>query len=365
MRDHSVDEPVGRLPDIADPAWDDRRARAVLERVRASSTPPRRRWMVPAAALACGAAALALYANPLRAPTQAPQVLVQPKAPTTVIRLRDGSRAEPLRDETALRLVRDEPHDATFELPKGGGRFEVVPNKARRFRVLAGEVSVQALGTVFTVDHLQAGRVRVAVVVGRVAVTWTGGGETLSQGQEGTFPRADEPRTAPPVAEPPTTERRPTTQRSDDWRSLARDGAFRRAYAAMTAPSARAVRDVPDELLLAADVARRAGYPEVAVRHLTRLLTAHAGDARAFVAAFTLGRVHDGQGQPAAAARAFEQAHLLDPNGALAQDALARAARAWHTAGDLPRARAAASRYVSRYPQGEHVQDLKTLIRSP
>jgi len=115
--------------------------------------------------------------------------------------------------------------------------------------------------------------------------------------------------------------------------------------------------------MLAADVARLTAHPEQAVRPLRSVCERHASDRRAPVAAFTLGRVLlDELGRAGEAAAAFQKARMLWPEGPLAEDALAREADAWERAGRHDRARATASDYVRRYPDGRHVAGMRKLV---
>jgi transmembrane sensor len=121
----------------------------------------------------------------------------------------------------------------------------------------------------------------------------------------------------------------------------------------MTAEGAGAVRDEPGDLLFAADVARLSGNPALAVPRLERVIRAHAGDSRAPLAAFTLGRtLLDGLGRPREAADAFARARRLSPGGALAQDALAREVESWSRAGEAGLAHQRALDYLRLYPGG-------------
>jgi transmembrane sensor len=77
-----------------------------------------------------------------------------------------------------------------------------------------------------------------------------------------------------------------------------------------------------EDLLALADVARLSGHPRDAIEPLERVVTEHAEDPRASLAALTLGRVElHSLGEPALAARAFEKAIALNIPGGLAEDA--------------------------------------------
>lgn len=305
----------------------------------------------------------------------------------TEVRLADGSRAVPLRTDTILTLETDRSVESRILLGSGSARFDVETNPDRRFIVQAGDVSVEALGTVFEVarwtpgsDAVPEGRVRVKVSEGRVRVRWPRGEAELPAGEESLFPPENDQgagestnerteadnvgRDAPPHEPSGTAPREASPDHGPDhgWRALARAGEFDRAHHALTAAGAQAVRDRPAELLLAADVARLSGHPGEAVSPLRRVLSAHASDARAPLAAFTLGRIYlTDLGRPGEAARSFARARRMQPGGSLAESALAREVEAWSRSGQSELARDRAEEYVARYPSGARVRLVRRL----
>ena len=115
-----------------------------------------------------------------------------------------------------------------------------------------------------------------------------------------------------------------------------------------------------EDLMLAADAARLSGHAAEAVPYLERLLREHSSDARAPLAAFTIGRISLAQlGRPGQAADMFALSRRLAPAGALASDALARETEAAAAAGDGARARRLATEFVSRYPSGRRTQAVR------
>src|SRR6202000_2862299 len=116
-------------------------------------------------------------------------------------------------------------------------------------RVQAGQVIVEALGTVFTVDRTGTG-VRVNVGRGRVRVGYGTGSSELAVGQSGTFPppavpATDSAATNPSVAPSssasevaaPAPAASPTGGafggEGPGWRELARAGKSSEAYRAL------------------------------------------------------------------------------------------------------------------------------------
>jgi transmembrane sensor len=189
---------------------------------------------------------------------------------------------------------------------------------------------------------------------------------------------ADEPPPgAPPVNEPPAAQAQaplgsapsepprkklPKAPVEAPFLALARRGDYRGAYAAL-GPEGRkreSERDDVDALLLLADIARLSGHAPEAVAPLSRIVTRHAGDPRAAIAAFTLGRLElDALGQPSRAAQSFQAALDLGLKEPLIEDAQARLVEARARAGDSTGARAAAAAYERRFPQGRRLSDVR------
>jgi transmembrane sensor len=259
-------------------------------------------------------------------------------------------------------------------LEKGAARFDVIHRDERVFRVEAGPVAVQVLGTTFAVERIDGQRSRVSVEQGRVRVFWSGGSRDLAAGEAGAFPPDNAspaivalPSAAAGVAEassvsPPTAHPQPVERQAEPsaWRQLAVGGAFDDAYVALKREGMQGVHEEVNDLLLAADVARLSHHPSEAVEPLSRILQRHPTDPRASLAAFTLGRVRlESLGQPREAASAFAQARSLDPHGELSGDALAREVEARAAAGETEAARGLAEQYVREYPAGSRIRSVR------
>jgi hypothetical protein len=147
------------------------------------------------------------------------------------------------------------------------------------------------------------------------------------------------------------------------WMALAGQKRFGEAYGLLSQVPLRELAD-PDDLLLAADVARQAGKPERAVPFLQRVVKEHPQELCAQLAGFSLGKIYlDGLDEPALAARSFASVRAMAPTGGLAQDALAREVEAWARAGQTARAHDAALEYVRLYPNGRRVAAVRDLGR--
>ena len=384
------------LPD-AKRAWSDER----VERVEEAMLRRRARRAVRRGALAA-LAMIVLVAGSL----------LWWRRPATLT-LADGSTVR-LRDRLSVARVRTAGAERTVvELVAGSALFDVTHVEGRLFRVEAGAVAVEVLGTRFIVERSERS-VKVAVERGRVRVLGVGpehllaAGEILElpSGPLGPTPSAPatpvdapgpnpnpSPAPAPvpapvpvpvPVPEfepghpgieaPPTPAAPPTplvdqpaprpqrhaSPASPAWRAPAEQGDFDRAYRELSRSGPKSVRDVPNELLLAADVTRLSHHPSEAVPLLERVVRDHPKDPRAPLAAFTLGRaLLDELGRPQQAAAAFARARALAPTGPLAADALGREVEAWSRAGDTGRARARAEEYLRAYPKGARLSSVR------
>lgn len=152
------------------------------------------------------------------------------------------------------------------------------------------------------------------------------------------------------------------------WKELARHGQNAKAYDELGPGGVERVAQgaAVDDLLVLADVARLSGHPREAVKPLERVVSEHAADPRASLAAFMLGRVElDSLGAPAAGAAAFERAIILGIPGGLAEDAYSGVVESRAKAGDLSGARAAASEYLARYPRGRRAEEVKRWASEP
>lgn len=308
-------------------------------------------------------------------------------AQPSLLQLPDGSSVQANSSDARVETVAVGPSGVTLRLESGTATFSVTPNPKRPFRVIARDATVSVLGTVFSVG-LEAGAVRVGVERGRVQVDSMAGTRILTVGEADRFATREpsapppDPATAEPVPTPepatapePAAELDPTSPVSltptpvraaapatASWRSLAKDQNYVAALARLTAEGPNSVRDTPEDLLLAADVARLGGRPDRAVAPLQRVIADHPFDPRAPLAAFTLGRTLLEQlGRPREAARAFATARRLDRGGTLTQDALAREVESWAGAGEADQAHERALEYARLYPQGRRLAAVRRL----
>lgn len=378
--------------------WDDGHVDVLLRRTKARA---RRRTVYRVAVAAAAVIVLSLSAAvflPDRVPERvaARALVVQSSETERVLHLADGSVVALLGEDSDVVIMRVSEEEIRLRLTRGAARFQVVPGLERAFRVNAGDVDIDVLGTTFEVRRDGAGA-RVRVLEGQVRVTWppahearlTAGGEGRFPGREPTVhvpeearkkraaaepPTVESPATEPPAVESPNSKpelasaphaaqrrrasgrstRPARSERHRRWVELAEAGDYEAAADLLDeAPLEEATLD---ELLLASDTMRLAGRPLRALDFLDRAAALAETDHRAPIVAFTRGRLLlTALSRPHDAAEAFAQARALAPDGALAMDALAREVEARARAGDAEAARARAEEYIARYPNGLRV----------
>jgi len=262
------------------------------------------------------------------------------------LRLGDGSLAMPIEPGSSVTVLAESPEHVDLALQRGRARFDVVPSAKRVFSVQAGDVTVTVLGTAFTVERV-ADRIGVVVERGTVRVDWKVGTRQLHEGESGWFPplfvessgEEVSPRTPDPAP-------MPSARPHETKRSAPREESGETA----------------EGLLAEADAERAAGHVEQGAAILRRLLRDHAHDARAPLAAFTLGRLLLVElDRPREAATAFAQVRALASRGPFAEDALAREVEAWKRAGDADKVRARAQEYLKNYPSGRRANTVRIL----
>jgi len=358
-----AEEPLFDLPERIQPHWTNRRAarvRAAIDRhVRRRRAA---RWAAGASSLiVAGCLVFALVTRQRRpdALASGSPAQVQSSAPPQE---RMEPSATPLTADTEL-VVDPKGAGRAFVLRRGSARFVVTHDERHPFLVRVGPLVVEDLGTTFSVARLSENEIDVAVEEGHVAVLCESSRTELGGGQHRTF-TCGEPAKRVAATQPPSTVDRPAPRivraRGDSataaaWKILAERGHYGEAYDVLRHEPEASVRDETHELLLAADTARLSGHSSEAVPYLQRILAQHGSDPRAYLAAFTLGRVLlDELGRPAEAAKAFERARA--PRAPLAEDALAREIEACARAGDTRRAHALALEYRRSYPQGRRLR---------
>ncbi|HEY8088312.1 MAG TPA: FecR family protein [Polyangiaceae bacterium] len=358
---------------------------------------PRVRWV---AALAAVAAVVAMLLLRDRTPTMAGPgplrlegggeitALAAQETAVRTVSFSEGSRIE-LAPGARLQPLENGPTAFSSLLVNGRATFDVRPGGPRRWTVECGMATVEVVGTRFTVER-SPGHARVSVERGVVLVRGervrdrvqrleAGGSVDVEDVPAATVPPAPTASAAAvvPSSDPMAlrvsplpgapTQAPAAAPGSAVWRSLAQRGDNADAYAELGPGGiASASRSASVEDLLAlADVARLSGHPGDAVTPLSRVLSEHADDPRAPLAAFTLGRLElDTLMHPALAAEAFARAIALGLPQSLQEDAHARLVEARARAGDTSGARAAAQDYEQRFPAGKRLDEVRRWTRT-
>jgi transmembrane sensor len=351
----------------------------------------RRRSFAGGLAFAAAAAGVALFAvsgrdaGPLRFHDGTALRAVDAAADGARVALSDGSsiqlgagaRFEPLESSGTSFLA---------VLQRGRADFEVRPGGPRRWQVECGLATVEVVGTRFSCDREEPGRLRVSVQRGEVVVRGeriTDRARRLVAGESlDVFEAADADAgpaavVPPAAAEEPSAgdvtvtarvERAPVATTSSSWRQLAHDGRHKEAFAALGTQGVQreSQRLGVAELLELADVARLSGHPREAVAPLERILRDFERDPQAPLAAFALGRLQlDALAQPRLAAAALERALALGVPRSLDDDVRARLVEAHDRAGNHAAALAAARAYLHHLPTGHHRAAMESRLSAP
>lgn len=319
--------------DGMEPPWDEVREQRVLRRALgervARPARIRRRRIIGGAVLAT-LTVLATIVFFIVRPTPTPSVEV------ATLTLADGSRIRQSQD-AQLSVSKQESTLVEISQTSGSAEYEVSPNPARTFVVRAPGVTIKVLGTIFAVDVSGSG-VLVRVVRGRVSVEDGARHVILGAGEEwrlvATRGPPPEPTPVESVEKPPE---KPVPQ----------------------PVGSAAPEESPEALLRRADSLRSSGNLGEAAGVLETFLARHPRDRRVTAATFTLARVERSRGRHARAAELFRSV----AHGTLAEDALAEEAASWQSAGRTGEAKAAAQRYLDRFPHGTHAERMQRIVQ--
>jgi len=304
--------------------------------VRTQSKPQGRSlvWLT-AAALALVASGAWLLFRP--APSAPKAGSMSPQHTTSEVRSLPDSSVALLSPGAELRITEETPARMGLTQARGKVEYRVTPGLPRKFVVTARDVTVEVVGTVFTIT-LEPQSTRVSVSHGKVKVIAQGQVSLLSDAQQLVLPLpAARPLPSADGAPAPTVE------------SQAQPAAEARPTGSAASQPGGA-----HPLLQQADAARRAGDLPRAIAALEKFVQGAPGDARVASSSFTLGRLYRQTGSNQAAAAAFRRAYQRDTSGALAEDARAQEIEALAAAGAWDTARPLAHEYLTRFPSGRY-----------
>ncbi|WP_437634529.1 tetratricopeptide repeat protein [Sorangium sp. So ce854] len=274
----------------------------------------------------------------------------------------------------------------TLRLVQGEASLDTVSGpRAAALSLVAGEARLaMASGSALRVRH-NVDDIDVDVTDGSVKLTSPAGSRELGRGdaEEGvpirertaavTSPEPRRSRAArlPRVSEPAASAEAPPVAAPQppppDWRARYNAGNVAEALQSLQQQSggvdgAIASAKTARELMDLSDLLRtKGGDRSAAMRAFARVVEGFPTDANAPIAAYKLGDMYASMGDQALAARYYEQARSLSPEGNLAEDSFCKRIRAEVVAGNKDEASAMAREYVAKYPDGR-CEDVQRLI---
>jgi ferric-dicitrate binding protein FerR (iron transport regulator) len=316
----------------------------------------------------------------------------------------DGSELE-LSPGARIRVTTTSPAGADVLIERGAVHVAVAhpvrpaAERPRKWAVRAGPFEVRVTGTTFDAAwDPTAERFELTMIEGRVLVSGPNipperavvGGERLvvsvRDGRMVLSSRVDPPAepaaaprepasadpiatpeisaTAPAIVPPVGSIAAPAPAAAAPWKDLAAKGRYRDAFAAAEAAGfAQELERAPaGDLLMLADAARFSGS---GARAREALLAARRRFHVQGQSAFLLGKIAaDQQGSPGDAVGWFEAYLREQPGGPLAEQALGRIVDLSRR-GSVDAGRAAAARYLARYPDGSYAALARSLTADP
>jgi TolA-binding protein len=333
----------------------------MAERVDAVLPPPRRSRMPYAfagAALAAAIVAIVLFA--VREPGTN-EVVASPSRVVTPVGgesrfVIEGVAVIDAKSDTNVEVQHGADGAITLVLARGAVDCDVEPRHGRPpFRVLAGRVEVEVVGTRFTVTKTPSPRVDVAR--GKVKVT-TPEGTTLVEAGESwpaitaevapaPVPVEDEPPAAEPEAQPAPVEPKPAPAPK-----------AKPAPAPTATPAAAPQRDIAEESYSIAARVEKSDPKKAA-----QLYRAIATDSKSLAAGALYGlaqvqlqRLHDAN----AAIETIDEYNKRFPKGLNAEDMAWLRYQALVALGKRDEARGAAADYLRQFPNGAYADRLRT-----
>jgi transmembrane sensor len=364
------------------------------------AVPAVRAWVVALASALVAAALVLLFAH-----SSAPTALRLADGHEIPTQMAAGAKAHLSFDDastvevaagTHLDLLETTGHAFGMAMRSGTIVAEVEPGGPRLWRIECGPVTVEVVGTRFTVERTPH-FVRVAVERGAVIVRGDPVPDRvvrIGAGQSIVVPLPEAALTGAKAAPAPSgtvfageldgTSMKPAWPFAEEGHHPARTTAVAEAVgtsrgtppetspvtSAVPAPSgsvmafpvpepAAARPSVLDSALAEADTLRRSGRFVEAARVLELVLAEHGSEPSAPLAEFSLGRLYlDSLGNPRLASVHLAGAIARGLPVALSEDAQARLVEARARAGDPPGAQGAAAKYHALYPGGRHSSEV-------
>ncbi len=292
---------------------------------------------------------------------------------------------------TTVEVVQADGGALTLRLVQGEAWLDTVSGtRSAALSIVAGEARLAAAaGSVLRVRH-NVDDIDVNVADGSVKLTSPAGSRELGRGDavEGVPIRPPTAVVAPPeprrarVASLPrsSAEVAPVAPPVDapaaaavaavaapDWRARYNAGNVAEALQSLKQQSggidgAIASAKTARELMDLSDLLRaKGGDRAAAMRAFARVVEGFPTDAYAPIAAYKLGDIYASMGEQALAAKYFERARSLSPEGNLAEDSFCKRIRTEVAAGHKDEASQMAKEYVATYPDGR-CEDVQRIV---
>ncbi|MGK4008858.1 FecR domain-containing protein [Sorangium sp. So ce1036] len=406
LRDHATEERIARV-------WD-----RIEHDVQAREPQAPRRAgvaaLLAAATLTAFAGGLWVGRAVFREPQAAPAPLAVAKAddmPSLVDVFAAGSHARTfplpgggkivLRPGTTVEVEQANGGALTLRLVQGEASVDTASAvRTAALAIVAGEARLStSAGSVLRVRH-NVDDIDVDVTDGAVKLTSPAGSRELGRGDAAAevpirrrttavAPPEEAPRPRVAVAPSPPSSSSPPPPRSSaaqahvespaasppapDWRARYNAGDVAEALRSLkqqpggvdgaiaSARTAKELMDLSDLLRDKSGDHSTGDDRGAAMRALTRVVEGFPSDANAQIAAYTLGNMYASMGDQALAAKYYEQARTLSPEGNLAEDSFCKRIRAEVVAGRKEEASVMAREYVATYPDGR-CEDVRQLV---
>jgi transmembrane sensor len=285
--------------------------------------------------------------------------------------LDDGSRVE-LAGAARLEVLANTSRKFATRLRGGRCEFDVKPGGPRRWSIECGLVTVEVVGTHFTIERSARG-VHVDVSRGVVVVRGEGvaeGARRLTAGQSLDVPAEAAAPSEERAAEPASAALANVPQAQSSAAAVPAAAAVvptveRAGDGTLAAPPTLALSAASAELWLRqADEARRHGQRERAAMLLERVVQRAHDSPHAALAALTLARLLM-RDEPARAAAALASVRDVEVPISLREDLMVRLVEARAREGRSDLAREAADRYTRVFPHGSRLDEVRQWTSTP
>ncbi|HET9988334.1 MAG TPA: FecR family protein [Kofleriaceae bacterium] len=233
--------------------------------------------------------------------------------------------------DTSVAVATDSSGGVTLSLARGTIECDVAPRHGRPFRVIAGDVTVEVVGTRFTVARHPD--VQVDVAHGKVRVHANDRDVFVAAGER--WPATTETAQVPPAPAVPVEPVAPVPQRSDP-----------------VLPPAPEPHASPHDAFIAAQRLEAHDWTQAARAYRT---VARGGDRWAALALYSLAELDAAHDHASDALSVLDDYQRRFPSGASGEDAAWLRVEVLRSLGRSGDARAAAAAYLARYPAGTYV----------